>query len=168
MNEPRGNPKALKAHKEESQCQTRQDLELALTRLKNGNPQRVIKGSPITAASVAKEADIDRSTLYRFHEPILTAIRKLNDTTQKTRLQAKQGALEESITRMREYCRALEDAQAEMNSWARQNYVLSHRIQELEGLIRERDTIIAELRVQLQEARKAVPLKVISKHEDNG
>lgn len=167
MNEPRGNPKALKAHKEESQCQTRQDLELALTRLKNGNPQRVIKGSPITAASVAKEADIDRSTLYRFHEPILAAIRKLNDTTQKTRLQTKQGALEESITRTREYRKALEDAQAEMTSWARQNYALSHRIQELEGLVRERDTIIAELQVQLQEARKIVPLRGISKREDN-
>ena len=43
-----GNPEALRAHKEASQRQTRQELELALARLRNGNPRRVKRGAAIT------------------------------------------------------------------------------------------------------------------------
>lgn len=163
LSELGGNPEALRAHKVASQRQTRQDLERALARLRNGNPRRVKKGTPITAASVAEEAGIDRSTLYRYHEPILTEIRKVNETTQKKRLQAKQGELAESQTRTREYRKALEEVQAEMNAWARQNYMLAHKVQELEALILERDTSIAELQSQLREARKTVQIRPISK-----
>ncbi|MGS1394423.1 hypothetical protein [Pseudomonas aeruginosa] len=88
-----GNPEALRAHKEASQRQTRQELELALARLRNGNPRRVKRGAAISATTVAREAGIDRSTLYRFHEPILTAIRKFNETMPKQQLEAKQGEL---------------------------------------------------------------------------
>ncbi|MBI8451145.1 hypothetical protein JEZ57_30325, partial [Pseudomonas aeruginosa] len=91
-----GNPEALRAHKEASQRQTRQELELALARLRNGNPRRVKRGTLVSAAAVAAEAGIDRSTLYRFHEPILTAIRKFNESTSKQQLETKQGELGEA------------------------------------------------------------------------
>lgn len=163
MSETSGNPEALRAHKEASLRKTRQDLELALARLRNGNPRRVKQGTPITAASVAEEAGVDRSTLYRYHEPILTEIRKLNDATPKKQLQAKRGELAETLAKAREYREALKEALAEMTAWARQNYALSHRVQELEELIRQRDTIIMELQEQLRESRRAVPLRSVPK-----
>lgn len=162
MNKVSGNPKALRAHKEASLRQTRQDLELALMRLRNDNPHRVKPGTTITASSVAEEADIDRSTLYRYHDPILAEIRKLNNATPKKQLQVKRGELAETLARMREYREALKESRAEITGWARQNYVLSHRVQELEEFVRQKDIIIKELRTQLQEVKKVAYLKTLS------
>lgn len=159
--EPAGNPDALRAHKTASQRQTRHELELALARLRNGNPKRTKPGAPITAASVADEAGIDRSTLYRFHEPILVEIRKLTDATPKKKLQAKQGELADAQAKAREYREMAERAQAEIVDWARQNYALSHRVQELEHIIQARDSIIEDLKLRLKDAEKVVPLHVV-------
>ncbi|EIU5250134.1 TPA: hypothetical protein NH808_000100 [Pseudomonas aeruginosa] len=155
-----GNPEALRAHKEALQRQTRQELELALARLRNGNPRRVKRGTLVSAAAVAAEAGIDRSTLYRFHEPILTAIRKFNETTSKQRLEAKQGELGEARAKAREYREALEAARDEITAWARQNYALTHRVQELEAILRQRDKLIADLQARLAAAVKSGPLKL--------
>lgn len=161
MTKVNGNPDALRGHKEASQRQTRQDLELALARLRNGNPKQVKKGTAITASSVAKEAGIDRSTLYRYHEPILTAIQKLNDATPKQQLKAKSGELAEAQAKQREYREMAESAQAEIAGWARQNYALSHQIQELEERTRTRDSIIEDLQARLKAAGNVVSLKPV-------
>lgn len=161
-----GNANALKAHKRASQRQTRKNLELALARLRNGNPRRVKKGTLITVASVAEEAGIERSTLYRYHEPVLTEIRKLNSTVPQKQLHVKRGELAEAIAKLREYRDALEQARAEIIAWARQNYALSHRLQELEANIRQRDTTIAELQDKLRTAMKTTPLITITKPTD--
>lgn len=154
--ETTGNPEALRAHKEVSQRKTRKELELAFTRLKNGIPLRVKLGTVINAKTVAAEADIDRSTLYRFHQPILTAIRQLNETTSKQQLQAKRGELGEARTKAREYREALETARNEMTAWARQNYALAHRVQDLEATLRHRDKVIEELQAQLAESNRSL------------
>jgi chromosome segregation ATPase len=161
MNEASGNPEALRAHKEASMRQTRQDLYSALARLRNGNPRRVKRGIPVSATSVAEEAGVDRSTLYRYHEPILIEIRKLNDATPKKQLQAKRGEVAGALSKAREYRKALEDARAEMNEWARQNYALSHRVQELESLLRDRDKMIVELQEKLNGTGKVVSLQLV-------
>lgn len=154
-----GNPEALMAHKKASQLQTRKALELALSRLRNGNPKKVKRGTPITASSVAEEAGVDRSTLYRFHEPILSELRKLNDTSQKKKMEIKQTELSAASYKLREYRSMLEEKQSEIGSWARQNYALSHRVQELEAQIQHRDKVIADLQARLNEAGKVVVLK---------
>ncbi|MFU5948438.1 hypothetical protein ACM7P6_07840 [Pseudomonas aeruginosa] len=162
-----GNPEALRAHKEASQRQTRQELELALARLRNGNPRRVKRGTAISATTVATEAGIDRSTLYRFHEPILTAIRKFNETTPRQQLEAKQGELGEARAKASEYREALQAAREEMTAWARQNYALTHRVQELEAILRQRDKLIADLQARLAEAGKSVSLRSVAVHRDH-
>ncbi len=153
-----GNPEALKGYKNDSQRQTRQELELALARLRNGNPKRVKRGTPITATSVAQEADVNRTTLYRYHQPVLNEIQKHNDATPKQKLEAKRGELADAQAKAREYRLMAEDLQTEMNAWARQNYALAHRVQELDALIRERDKLIAEQQGKLREAGKVVTL----------
>lgn len=162
-----GNPDALRAHKEASQRQTRQELELALARLRNGNPHRVKRGTAISATTVATEAGIDRSTLYRFHEPILTAIRKFNETTPKQQLEAKQGELGEARAKAREYREALQMARKEMTAWARQNYMLTHRVRELESTIQQRDKFIADLQTRLAVITKSVPLRSVAGFRDH-
>ncbi|OQS31726.1 hypothetical protein B0T39_23840 [Chromobacterium haemolyticum] len=156
-----GNPDALRARKTASQQTTRHELNLALARLRNGNPKRVPRGSPISASTVAEEAGIDRSTLYRYHEPVLIEIRKINDTAPKQKLQAKQGELVEEKARTMEYRKIAEDATAEIADWARQNYALSHRIQELEQLLHMRDGVIDDLKNRLQVAERVVPMRAV-------
>lgn len=155
-----GNPEALRAHKAASQQKTRHVLELALARLRNGKPKLVKPGTPITAASVSDEAGVNRSTLYRFHEPILVEIRKLTDATPKKKLQDTQGELAKSQAKAREYRKIAESAQEEITDWARQNYVLTHRVQELEHMIHVRDTIIEDFKTRLKNAEKVVPLRI--------
>ena len=154
----RGNSSALKEHKEASQKETRKALELALSRLRNGNPRKAKRGSVITPSTVAEEAGIDRSTLYRFHEPILSEIRKLNESSQKKRLEGKQSELSSALSKLREYRTLIETKESEIKIWANQNYSLSHRIQELENMLAERDRTVADLRLKLQEAGKLVTL----------
>ena len=125
-------------------------MELALARLRNGNPQKIKKGARITPAAVAQEAGVDRSTLYRFHEPVLTQIRLLTEKAPRQQLEAKRSELAEALAKAKEYREMLEGAQEEMKAWARQNYTLSHRVQELEELLLMRDQVIAELQKQVK------------------
>jgi hypothetical protein len=142
---------ALAAQKRQSVKETREKLELAVRRLVNGNPRIVKKGTKITAASVAKEAGVDRVTLYRFHEPVLVEIRKINDTAPKALLKESRSELAQSEAKQKEYRRLVEEAQEEVAVLARINYRLDARIAELEELIRVRDEVIFGLQRELNE-----------------
>lgn len=148
---PEATQEALAAQKRQSVKETRQKLELALRRLINGNPKVVKKGTKVSAASVAKEAGVDRVTLYRFHEPVLTEIRKINDTAPKAQLKESRSELTQTNVKMKEYRRLVEEAQEEVAALARINYRLDARISELEGLIRVRDGVITGLHKQINE-----------------
>ena len=151
MSLPEATQEALAAQKRQSVKETRQKLELAVRRLVNGNPRVVKKGTKVTAASVAKEASVDRVTLYRFHEPVLVEIRKINDTAPKALLKESRSELAQSAAKQKEYRRLVEQAQEEVAALARINYRLDARIAELEELIRVRDGVIAGLQKQLNE-----------------
>lgn len=151
MSIPEATQEALAAQKRHSVKDTREKLELAVRRLVNGNPRIVKKGTRITAASVAKEAGVDRVTLYRFHEPVLVEIRKINDTAPKALLKESRSELAQSAAKQKEYRRLVEEAQEEVAALARINYRLDARIAELEELIRVRDGVIAGLQKQLNE-----------------
>ena len=148
---PEATQKALAAQKLASVKETRQKLELAMHRLINGNPCVVNKGTKISAASVAKEAGVDRATLYRFHEPVLTEVRKINDTAPKAMLKQSRLELASSTDKLKEYRSLVEEAQEEVAALARINYQLDARITELEALIRMRDEVIAEFQKQLNQ-----------------
>lgn len=135
---------ALVAHRKGSVKDTRHKLELAMKRLVDGNPRVVPKGSKLTAANVSKEAVVDRVTLYRFHEPVLTEIRRINDTTPKALLKENRSELHKTTTQLRELRKLVEEAQEKVAALARENYRLDARNVELEGLLRIRDETIAE------------------------
>ncbi|EGW21591.1 hypothetical protein [Methylobacter tundripaludum] len=140
-----GNADALRSHKAESLKKTRHELELAVRRIINENPKRVKKGTSLSPASVAKEADVERSTLYRYHEPVLTEIRRMNDATPQKKLREKHSELADANVKAKEYRIMLEEEQANLAQMARQNYALNLRIKEMEGMLRDRDLLIAEL-----------------------
>jgi len=141
--------KALAVQKSRSVKKTRSELEMALSRMIKGNPRVVKQGSKVNAASVAREAGIDRATLYRYHEPILVEIRKINDSTPKARLKESRSELSQADAKLKEYRKLVEEAQEEVVALARENYMLDGRIVELEELLRVRDTIIEGLQRQL-------------------
>ena len=141
--------KALAVQKSRSVKTTRGELEMALSRLIKGNPCVVKQGTKVNAASVAREAGIDRATLYRYHEPILVEIRKINDSTSKARLKESRSELSQADAKLKEYRKLVEEAQEEVVALARENYKLDGRIAELEELLRVRDSIIEGLQRQL-------------------
>lgn len=154
-----GSVEGLEAYRQASQRATRQELELALARLKNGNPIRVKRGARLTPASVALEADVDRSTLYRYHEPVLMEIRRSIDAVPKKQLAAKRVELVQAEDKARSYRQMITELQEEMTLWARQNYDLTHRIQALESALQQRDQCIAELRSRAAEGGKVIALR---------
>lgn len=87
----------------------------------------VKNGTRISAASVTKEADVDRVTLYRFHEPILVEIRKINDTLPKAQLKESRSELAQASFKLKEYRQLVEEAQEEVAALARINYRLDGR-----------------------------------------
>lgn len=143
-----GNP-ALAAHARRSMRETRHKLDLAVRRLAHGNPRVVPKGTRLSAASVAKEAGVDRATLYRFHEPVLAEIRRVNETTPKQKLRASRVQTREADARLKEYRALLEQAQSDVATLARVNYRLQVHVEELETSLRVRDDRIAVLQRQI-------------------
>lgn len=135
----------LAAHAQRSLRETRQKLELAVRRLAHGNPRVVPKGTKLSASSVAKEAGVDRATLYRFHEPILSEIRRLNNSAPKAKLRSSRTKNREAEMRLKEYRSLVEQAQSEVAALARINYRLQARIDELESDLRMRDDRIGAL-----------------------
>lgn len=121
---------------------TRSKLESALERLVNDAPNIVKKGVKVSAAAVCAEAGVDRATLYRFHEPVLTAIRRINEATPNAKVKEKHADLVRARTKEREYRELAEDAQRETAALARINYRLQARVSELEEQLRNRDLII--------------------------
>jgi chromosome segregation ATPase len=144
-----GSGQGLAAHTRQSLRQTRRKLELALGRLVKGNPRVVRKDVRLSASSVAKEAGVDRATVYRFHEPVLTEIRRINDSGTKAKLEASRAQTHEAGARLKEYRKLVEQAQEEVAALARINYRLQARIDELESHLHVRDERIAEMQKQL-------------------
>lgn len=139
----------LAAHTRQSLRETRRKLDLALGRLVKGNPRVVKKGVRLSASSVAQEAGVDRATIYRYHEPILTEIRRINDSGTKAKLEASRVHSNEATARLKEYRNLAEQAQEEVAALARINYRLQARIDDLEDCLRVRDQRIAEMQKQL-------------------
>ena len=135
----------------ESVKETRQKLELALHRLVNGNPKIVKNGTKISATSVSKEAEVNRTTLYNYHEPVLIEIRRINDAAPKALLKESRSEVSKAAAKMKEYRQLVEEAQEEVAALARINYRLDARISELEALIRVRDGIIKGFKEQSNE-----------------
>jgi len=160
--------KALEAQRRKSLAKTRKELELALSRLTKNTPRVVAKGTKITAASVAKEAGIDRVTLYRYHEPVLVEIRKINDSTPKVRLKETRSELAETSSKLKEYRKLVEEAQTEVVALARINYRLDARIAEMEELIKLRDKVIEGLQRQLNApSSKGVAVSLLAHQGDS-
>lgn len=160
MKQELGNPDALRAHKAESAKATRRELELAVRRIVNGNPKRVKKGTALTPASVVQEANVNRSTLYRYHEPVLTEIRRITEATPQKKLREKHSELADATAKAKEYRVMLEEEQANLAKMAQQNYVLNMRIKELEELVRTRDVQLAELQDGSAKVTTLVPVRV--------
>lgn len=124
---------------------TREALELAFARLRNGNPRVVKKGTPVSPTSVAEEAGVRRETLYRSHEPVLTSIKKYTQKGPIEQLRQRREELREALEAARDLRELLERAQKAEEALARVNHRLTARISALEQDLALRDALIARL-----------------------
>jgi DNA-binding XRE family transcriptional regulator len=141
----KGNSEALKAYESESQADTRLELEKALTRLRNGQPKRIHPNAKINASTLAKEAGVERSTIYRYHSGILNEVQRITHSAATTRLKEKHSAYAQAEAKTKEYRQMLEKCQADKEILKRENYRLQYRIDELELLLKQRDEMVDEL-----------------------
>ena len=140
---------ALASYGRHSVDETRRNLLAAVQRLVDSVPLVVPNGTRLTVSAVCKEAGVDRATLYRFHTPVLTEIRRRKDASPQSRLKESRAELTGTEARLKEYRTLIEEAQAEVAALARVNYRLDARNKELEVLLRSRDNVISELQQQL-------------------
>jgi ACT domain-containing protein len=140
---------------------TYRGLQHAVLRIVNGGPKRVAKDSKLTISNVAKEAGVDRSTIYKYHPAILNEIHSRKNATPMVRLKDKNTELGRALDQVRQYRKTAEEARADIERFAQVNYRLNHRIKELEALLAQRDKVIKGLQTKLdvQQQAKLVPLK---------
>lgn len=139
--------RGLSAHQQKSLKATRRRLEHALERLLEGKQKIVKKGARLGVAAVCEEAGgVERSTLYRYHEPVLRAIERAKKKKIAQVAGTQLGVNEKQAKAKREDYRAIaEQAQMETAALARINYRLQARVTELEEMLRQRDVVIKEM-----------------------
>jgi hypothetical protein len=137
---------ALTTQQERSILETRTKLEQALQRLVAGAPLIVKSGLKINAVNLSKEAQVDRATLYRFHQPVLSQLRQ--HSTRMTVSANATSSISEAAGQQ-EYRRLAEEAQQQVEALARINYRLAAKIEDLEQLLAAKDETISELRRML-------------------
>jgi predicted transcriptional regulator len=140
---------AFRAHKLRMMEKTHGELQSAISRIVNGRPRRVPKGSKLTVNNVAKEAGVDRSTIYKFHSAILSDIQSRNSTTPKAVLKEKRSELAQATERVKGYRQMTQEAQADKEKLLQVNYRLNQRTKDLEKLLEQRDKVIKELQKKL-------------------
>jgi len=155
----KGNSEALKAYQSESQADTRLELEKALARLRNGQPKRVPPNAKINASTLAKEAGVERSTIYRYHSTILNEVQRITHSAATTRLKEKHSEYAQAEAKTKEYRQMLEEAQIHKEALKRENYRLQHRIDELEAFLKQRDEVIGDLQRKINLDQTMVLLK---------
>lgn len=124
-----------RAHKRQSQAETRRALEAALARLRNGKPKVVDPNTKITVSSVARAAGVRRTTVHNYHPGIVTEIQQLADRAVKDQLQQKRTRSAQPNGQLRERKATIEQLQHEKTNLARINHALRYRNQELERQI---------------------------------
>lgn len=151
----------LMRHHEQSHQKTREELNLALARLRNNNPRIVKRGTKISVTSIAKEAGVDPSTIYRFHESVRVEIRKASNAAAKKRPKADQDELQKAEQKAKEYRLTAEELDSQLRALAQQNYTLSLQLQEQKDFVSLRDKTISNLQERLKSAEKVVPLRPV-------
>lgn len=90
--------------------QTRQALELAITRIRRGVPKIVPIGQTLSIAAVAKEAGVSNATIHNRYPEIADAIRKLVGDSRATQLEVMRDKLnncQASLVELRKQCAQL-------------------------------------------------------------
>lgn len=148
---------ALIDQKHKSAEKTRAKLDVALTNLIREGTSGT-KKKKISVTEIAKVAGVDRATLYRFHQPVLTRMREFNTSSvyQENQLNRK---LTVPVS-VQDYRAATEEAQREVTALARINYRLDARVSELEAELASRDARISQLQKQLNSKPSMVNGKV--------
>ena len=151
-----GNREPGRAHKRQSQADTRRALEAALARLRNGKPKVVDPNAKINVSSVAREAGVHRTTVHNYHPGIVTEIQRLADRAVKDQLQQKRTRLAQAKGQLRELKATIEQLQHDKTNLARINHALTHRNQELERKIAIKDEKLNQLMRRLNAPPKGV------------
>lgn len=139
---------------------TRAKLEDALKRLIEDTPLVVKPGTKISPTSVAKEAGIDRVTLYRYHDPILRLI-KINKNNVNKSSNSEAARKNTLIVKLRQLA---EKAQEEVSLLAKINYRLTAEKEEVLDLLNSRDRIIRDLRQKISEQGKINNITQLKNH----
>jgi len=146
MNLPRENATALSERKRRSHEETRAALLEAIARLRSGNPQRVDRDNTrITVSSVAREADVHRTTIHNHHTDIVVQIHDLQDDGGEQQPRAQYSALTESRRQHKALRDIIEQMQEDKERLAQHNYTLRRENDELKLQLTRKSQMLQEL-----------------------
>lgn len=145
--------RGLASHQERSIQATRKELERALARIESGKTKVVKTGARISVAAVCDEAGVERSTLYRYHEPVLRKIGEAKKKIEHSDSKHRRAEQARAAAKQHDYRALAEEAQAEAAALARINYRLQARISELEEMLRGRDSVIQGMKDRVKPVR---------------
>jgi len=141
--------KVSKHHKTVAKEKTFQELLGAIARIQEGTSQLLPPGTRLTVSTLAKEAGINRATIYKYHPDIIARIELLNKFDSKQQLKEKRSELSKARDSAKVYRKLLGQAQKDKEHLVRINYQLTHQLEELERRLGQRDEVIAALKRQL-------------------
>jgi len=145
MNAPRGNGAPLREYKRNSHQETRAALLEAIAHFRDGDTRRVAPGTKMTVSSVAREADIHRTTLHGYHADIVELIHGLKDEGTGEDPEAKCSAPPEVRRKLKELRAIIEQLQRDKEQLAQHNYALRRENEALNTKLARRDQMYREL-----------------------
>ena len=145
MNLPSENATAPRERKRMSHEETRAALLEAIARLRCGNPQRVDRGTGITVSSVAREADVHRTTIHNHHTDIVVQIHGLQNDGGEQQPRAQYSALAEARRQHKALHDIIEQLQEDKERLAQHNYALRRENEELKSQLTLKSQMLREL-----------------------
>ena len=131
-------------HKRRSHEETRAVLLEAIARLRNGNPQRVDQGTPITVSSVAREAGVHRTLLHNHHGDIVTQIHGLKHQGSEPQPRPQDADLTEARQENKVLRNLIEQLQEDKTRLAQHNYALRHENEALKAQLTRKSQMLRE------------------------
>jgi AcrR family transcriptional regulator len=144
MNRHGENATVPREHKRRSHEETRAVLLEAIARLRNGNPQRVDQGTPITVSSVAREAGVHRTLLHNHHGDIVTQIHALKNQGTDPQLHPQDAELAEARQENKVLRNLIEQLQEDKTRLAQHNYALRHENEGLKAQLTRKSQMLRE------------------------
>ncbi len=125
-----GNPEAPAGSRQDSLLSTEEKLREAIQRIRERRTRIVTPGRKLSVDSVAEEAEVARSSIYRYHPDIIAEIRGEKKSRAETTTATDRKASAESEEKVRKANQRIRELEDQLVNALRENHVLQKALRE--------------------------------------